>query len=142
MVKMIYEIFEEFKDAPTRADKIDVLRKNNSFALRTILQGSFDPVVKFTVAKIPDFYMPSDSPPGMGYSNLHVEIEKAYLFEENNPKVSPNLTQKRKEEILVSLLEILEAKEANIFIGMILKKQDIADLDADLVKEAFPGLIS
>jgi hypothetical protein len=78
----------------------------------------------------------------MGYNTIHQELGRVYLFSTNSPRVPENLTQKRKEEILIQILEALEAKEAEIFMNMLLKKQNVNGLTAAIVKEAFPGLLS
>ena len=40
-LKNIYEVFDEFKNVKTKQERIDVLRKNNSWALKSVLQGVF-----------------------------------------------------------------------------------------------------
>lgn len=138
--KNVYEIFDEFEQAPTRQEKINVLRKNANYVLRSVLQGTFSPNVKFSVEKVP-YYNPSDSPPGLGYTSIAQELSRAYLFEENNPRVSPALSQDRKEKILIQILEALEKREAEVFMNMLLKKQKVKGLTYNVVKEAFPDLL-
>lgn len=139
-MKNIYEVFDEFAAAHSRGDKINVLRKNDSYALRNVLVGIFHPNVHFNVSE-PVTFKPSDSPPGMGYSSIHQELDRVYLFEKNNPKANPDLTEKRKREILVQMLESLEAREAEVFLNMLLKRQPVKGLTPKIVSEAFPGLI-
>ena len=126
MMKNLYEIFDEFEKASTKQDKIDILRNNSSYAL--------------TITNIP-YYKPSDSPPGLSYSSIHQELGRTYIFEKNNPKVSPNLSDKRKEHILIQILECLEEREAQIYMNMLLKKQRVKGLTSNVVKEAFPDLL-
>ena len=97
-------------------------------------------MISFTVEKVPN-YKPSDAPPGMGYSTIHQELSRVYLFESNNPKVSSNLSAKRKEEILIQILEVLEKREAEIFMNMLMKKQKVPGLTEKIVREAFPNLL-
>jgi hypothetical protein len=139
MYKNVYEIFDEFEQAKTKKDKIDVLRRNVNYALRNVLQGTFNPNIQFIFEKIPN-YKVSDAPVGLGYSTIHQELGRVYLFEKNNPKVSPQLTQKRKEEILIQVLESLEAREAEVYANMIMKKQNVKGLDKKIAKEAFPEI--
>lgn len=139
MAKLLFEVFDEFVAAESREDKINVLRRNDSWPLKNILKGTFDPNVQFTI-KVPE-YKRSDVPDGMSYSSIHHEISRAYLFEAGNPKVPPTLSDRRKEEILIQILEVLEAREAEIFAAMIEKKNIIPGLTADLIAEAFPGLL-
>lgn len=138
--KLIYEIFDEFEKASKKEEKINILRNNSTYALREILRGTFNPNIKFTVERVP-YYKPSDAPAGMGYTSINQELGRAYLFEENNPRVDPNLSQDRKEKILTQILEALEKREAEVFMNMLLKKQKVKGLDAKIVKEAFPDLI-
>jgi hypothetical protein len=140
MKKLIYEIFEEVEERASRKDKIAVLRYNNNIALRTILQATFHPDIVFSVSAIPA-YRPSDAPIGLGYISIDQELGRLYLFERNNPKYNPALTEKRKTEILIQILEAMEHKEAKVFENMLLKKQPAKGLTYALVKEAFPGLI-
>lgn len=139
-MKNLYEVFAEFEKSPSRQDKINILKNNSSYALREVLKGTFNPNIEFTVTNIP-FYKPSDAPPGLGYSSIHQELSRAYLFEKNNPKVSRNLSDKRKEQLLIQILECLEEKEAQIYINMLLKKQRVKGLTSNIVKEAFPDLL-
>lgn len=140
MTKMIYEVFDLFEMAPTKQDKVNVLRSNASYALRSVLKGSFDPNVKFVFEKVP-YYSVSDAPVGLGYTSIAQELNRAYLFEENNPRVDPNLTQDRKEKILIQILESLEKREAEVFMNMLLKNQKVKGLNYKIVKEAFPDLL-
>lgn len=140
MMKNLYEVFAEFEKSPSRQDKINILKNNSSYALREVLKGTFNPNIEFTVTNIP-FYKPSDAPPGLGYSSIHQELSRAYLFEKNNPKVSRNLSDKRKEQLLIQILECLEEREAQIYINMLLKKQRVKGLTSNIVKEAFPDLL-
>jgi hypothetical protein len=140
MLKMIYEVFEEFENAKTTQEKIDILRKNKTYALDNVLNGTFNPNITFCFKTIPE-YKPSDAPAGLGYTSIHQELGRVYLFQENNPKVDPNLSHKRKEEILIQILESLEAKEAKIYANMLLKKQHVKGLTLSVVKQAFPDLI-
>lgn len=138
-MKNMYEIFDEFEKAASKSERIDILKRNGNYALRSILKGTFDPNVKFAIDKVP-MYKPSDSPPGLGYTSIHQELGRVYLFEANNPRTSPNLSPKRREQILIQILEALEKREAEIFMNMILKKQKVKNLSAEIVREAFPDL--
>jgi hypothetical protein len=77
----------------------------------------------------------------MSYSSIAQELSRAYLFERDNPRVAPTLSLKRKTEILIQILEVLEAKEAEVFMNMLLKKQNVKGLDYAIVKEAFSDLL-
>jgi hypothetical protein len=139
MMKAVYEIFAEFEKASTKEERVAVLRRNQNFALKSVLKGTYDPSVKFTIDSVP-LYKPSDSPIGLGYTSIHTELDRIYLFELNNPRTSINLSDKRKEQILIQMLEAMEKREAEVFMNMLLKKQKVKELNAEIVKEAFPDL--
>jgi hypothetical protein len=139
-MKNIYEIFDEFERAQTHQQKVDVLRRNGNFALRSILQGTFHPDIQFVFQEVPQ-YKPSNSPPGLSYTSIHQEMGRVYLFEKNNSRADQNLSMERRKQILTQILESLEAREAKVFMGMLFKKQDVKGLTYDLVLEAFPDLL-
>lgn len=138
-LKNIYEVLEDFRTAKTKQDRIGVLRKNNTWALKSILQAVFHPNVKFNV-KIPD-YKKIDVPPGMSYDHMTSALQRAYLFQEGNPRTPAGLTDKRKSELLIQILESLEPKEAEVFVNMMRKDLKTPYLTEALVNEAFEGLL-
>jgi hypothetical protein len=139
-IKNVYEVFDDFKSAKTKQERIEVLRKNKNFAVLSILQGAFSPNVKFTIKKVPE-YKSEDVPPGMSYNHINDALNRAYLFVEGHPRCPPGLADKRKMELLTQILESLEPKEAEVFASMIKKDLKISHLTPALIKEAFPGLL-
>ena len=139
-MKNVHEIFNEFEQRTTRHDKLAVLRFNASYALKQVLMGAFHPNVHFHFRELPE-YTKSDSPIGLGYSTIAQEINRAYLFEIGHPKAPPGLTHERRKQLLIQILEALEAKEAEIYGNMILKNLNVDGLTYDLVKEAFPDIL-
>lgn len=140
MKKNLYEIFEEFEAAPTKADKLAVLRNNNRHDLFAVLQMTYHPNIQFMIEKAPT-YKADDAPVGMGYSSIHQELSRIYLLVKDHPRASPDLTQQRREQILVQMLESLEAKEAEVLLGMVMKKLKVKGLTPSIVKEVYPGII-
>lgn len=139
-VKNIYEVLDEIAAAPTKDEKIAAIVRNDTPALRLVLRAAFHDNIKFVVDKPVD-YRKSDSPPGLAESSLHKEIWRVYLFEQGNPRVSPNLTQERKEQLLAQLLESLEAREAEVYMNMLLKNLKVDGLTKELVMEVYPGIV-
>ena len=138
--KNIYEVFNEFGYAPSKDARIGVLQSNDCWALRNVLIGAFSPNIKFTIDKIPD-WKKIDVPPGMSYNHMTDALNRAYLFQEGNPKTPPALTEKRKLELLTQILESLEPKEAEIYAAMLMKQLKVPYLTPKLVNEAFKGLL-
>lgn len=140
-IKNVYEVLDEFKKVKTKAERLEVLRKNDSYALRQILLGVFDPHIKFTVDNIPAFNR-VPMPAGMSYDHMTGALSRIYLFTQGNPRVPAGLTDKRKEEILIQILEALEEREADVFVCLLKKDLKVPYLTETLVNEAFPGLLS
>ena len=138
-LKNIYEVLNEFKKVKTKQERIEVLRKNESWALKSVLQGVFHPNVKFNV-KVPD-YKKIDVPPGMSYDHMTSALQRAYLFQVDNPRTPEGLTDKRKTELLIQILESLEPMEAEVFENMLQKDLKVPYLTQGLVNEAFQGLL-
>lgn len=138
--KNIYEVFEEFKKASNKTERIEVLRKNDSYALRNVLMGAFNKNIKFTVKEIPKFNR-DPIPPGMSYSHMTNALDRVYLFTEGNTRVPAGLAENRKMEILIQILESLEEKEADVFSAMLMKNLKVPYLTETLVNEAFQGLL-
>jgi hypothetical protein len=139
--KNIYEVFDDFRKAKTKKDRIAVLKENETFALVNVLKGTFHPGATYVIKESPNWKKEVNLPPGMGYSNMSQALDKIYLFMENHPRTPPALTEKRKIELLLQVLESLEPKEADVYMGIILKDQKVPHLTEALVNEAFPGLL-
>lgn len=139
-MKNVYEIFEEFEKLNTNEERVNYLRNNGDWTLKNILRGIFHPKVQFIFDEMPE-YKVSDDPPGLAYGTLHHEMGRIYIFVKNSPKVDPNLTQARKKEILIQMLEQLEAKEAKVLEGLLMKNLKVKGLNYELVKDAFPELL-
>ena len=138
--KNIYEVFDEFKKAKSKADRLAALKKNDSKALRDVLMGAFHPSIQFTVDKVPDFKRVK-MPAGMSYDHMSGALSRIYLFTKDNPRVPEGLTEKRKNEILIQILEALEEEEADVFISILKKDLKVPYLTPALIDEAFPGLL-
>lgn len=138
--KNIYEVLEDFKKAKTKKDRIDVLKNNDSWALRNVLIGTFHPNVEFLIKNVPEFKR-EKIPQGMSYNHMTDVLSKTYLFQKNNPKAPAALTEKRRVELLIQILESLEEQEADVFVGMLNKNLKVPHLTEALVNEAFENLL-
>jgi len=137
--KLYSEIFEEFNKSSNKTDRIAVLRKYESKNFKDFFVFLFNPNVKFDV-ELPTTYRPAIEPAGLNYTYLNLEIPKLYRFIKDHPRRSPNLTEKKKTDLLRVILESLHKDEARIMIGLLQKKIDIKFLTSNLVKEAFPNI--
>lgn len=137
--KSIYEVLDEVARAPTSEAAAAILFYNRSPELKNVLLGTFHPELKFVFSEAIEFKA-SDSPPGLGYSNLGKEMSRSYLFVENSVKAPKELTLDRKRQLLQQILESLEKREADVYMNMILKKPP-KNVSYEVVKRAFPDLL-
>ena len=136
--KLYSEIFEEFDEASSRKEKIDILRKYDHPRFREFLVYAFNEKYKFDV-EIPE-YSVSIVPAGLNDCYLHQEIPKLYRFIEGHPKRMGALDARKQRNLLIPILEGLYRDEADLLVKAIKKKLDIKFLTPSLIKEAFPGI--
>ena len=139
MNKLVSEVFDEFEKAASKNDRINVLKFNNSIALRKVLHCTFHPNIEFTVKKWPTF-KPSDDPSGLSYGSLHTEIDRVYLFINGHSRRPSTLTEQRSKEILTQMLENMTAKEAYIMLNMMSKNLKVKGLTKEVALAAYPNL--
>ena len=139
-MKNIYEVFDEFEEAKSKKDKLSVIEKNLSKTLVDVLEYTFHPAFQWKIKEMPDNYKTPDTPPGLSRCQLSTEIRKLYLFQEGHPS-SANLTDRKRNELFIQLIESLEPREAEVVIGIFKKNQGVKGLDYKFVKEAFPNLL-
>jgi len=138
--KLYSEILADFDTAPTRADKIAVLRKYDHPRLRSFLAMVYNPNIKFQV-EIPE-YRPAVEPAGLNYTYLDIEVPKLYRFIPGHPKLEGAvLDEKRKKSLLTTALESLHKDEAELLVKAITKKDlDVKYLTPRIIKEAYPDI--
>ena len=138
--KLYSEILAEFDTAPTRSDKIAVLRKNDHPRFRNFLAMVYNPDIKFEV-EIPT-YRPAIEPAGLNYTYLDIEVPKLYRFILGHPKLEGAvLDEKRKKSLLTIVLESLHKDEAELLVKAITKKDlGVKFLTSRIIKEAYSDI--
>ena len=139
-MKNIYEIFDEFEEAKNKQQRMDVIGRNLSKVLTEVLQLGFHPEPKWYFDELPESYVVKDVPAGMSYAKLSTEMRKMYMFQKGN-EVADKLTDKKREQLLVELLQNLEPREAEVIMGIFRKDFGVKGLDYKFVKEAFPAML-
>jgi intracellular sulfur oxidation DsrE/DsrF family protein len=137
--KLYTEILKEFEDAPTRKEKIEILRKNFTPRFGEFLQLAFAEDVKFDV-ELPTAYKVNVEPVGMTMTTLHIEMAKLYRFIEGHPKRIAGLSGKKQQNLFIGILESLHKDEAELLIRVVKKNLGVKFLTANLLKEAYPGI--
>jgi len=133
----IFEVFALLEKAKSKAEKVKILRENNSGALQDICRGAFD---KHIVWLLPKDDKPPYTPnrPESVPSNLLRETKKlGYLVKGG---LAPNMMQVKREAIFIGILESIHPEDALILIQAINKKAP-KGLTRASVEEAFPNLL-
>ncbi len=137
--KTFDEIFEEVGKATKKADKIAILHKNSSPAMKAILGYAYDPNVKWLLPEGAPPFKPAAN--GSDYeTRLSYEIKKLYLFVDGPTDAQKNLKQRRREELFIQMLENIDPRDTKVLIGMKDRKLPYKGLTRALVAEAFPKL--
>ena len=138
--KLYSEIFDEFEKAPTKQEKINILRREGDERFRFFLQLVFNPAIEFDIA-LPDRYRPAKEPAGLNYAYLDTQMPKMYRFIKNHPMRPAGFTTEKTTQLLLVMVESLHRDEAAIVLDVLQKKFKVKQLTHNLVKEAFPDLV-
>jgi hypothetical protein len=137
----MFQIFDDFEQASTKSEKMEVIGKNLSSTLVEVLKLTYHPNFQWLVKELPDNYkVASDNIPGFNRSQLSTELRRLYLFQQGNPDAE-RLSPRKRQELLYQLLDSVEPREAEVILGIFQKDQGVKGLDYKFVKEAFPNLL-
>jgi hypothetical protein len=133
---LISEILEQVHKAKTKADKLKILRDNDTQPMRIVIKSSFDPKVEWVLPKGNVPFKANTAPAGTEHTRLSSEAKKLYHYVKSGDSVTP---QYKKELMFIQLLEGLHESEARLIINAKDKKlhQIYKGLSKDLIKEAF-----
>ncbi len=133
---LMSEILEKVHKAKTKADKLKILKENDTAALRMVLKSSFDPKIEWIMPKGNVPYKKNEVPMGTEHTRLSSEARKLYHYVKGGDNDTP---QMRKETMFIQLLEGLHESEAELIVNAKDKKlhQVYKGLSKDLVRTAF-----
>lgn len=133
----VAEVIRLLKSAKTKNERVEILKKNDTPALRGILRMNYDVDLKLALPDGIPPYKPLNVPQGFGETTLKTSARGWYVFIKEK---SPNLKQSKRESIFISLLESLDPVEAEILVSAKDRKLDLG-LTKKAIDEVFPGLI-
>ena len=136
---LISEILRKVSNAKTKAEKIKLLQKHNSAALRQILIINFDDSVVSIMPEGDVPYTPNEAPVGTDHTRLEQEYRGFYRFVKGG---DPKLKGLKRESMFIQLLEGLSAEEAELLClikdGKLTSKYK--RITKAVVAEAFPQI--
>ena len=136
MKKSLYEVLETCSRGKTLDERVELLQKNASTSLHTLLKYAFDPSLKFLLPETNPPYKPTDF---LDQENrLYSELRRLYLFVEGG---NPNLTPFKREMLFIQLLESIDKNDAVLLCAVKDKKLPFKELTPKVIKKAFPGLL-
>ena len=139
-MKNLYEVFDDFETAKTKKEKMDVIGKNLNATLVEVLRLTYHPNYQWMVTELPNNYkIPQDVLPGITHDTLNNQLRRIYIVQKGN-ETAEKLTPKRRNELLIQMLESLEPREAEIIAGILRKDQGVEGLTYKFVKEAVPDM--
>ena len=133
---LMSEVLDKVAKAKTKAKKIELLRQYNTDALRMVLKSSFDPRIEWDLPEGDVPYTPNDAPEGTEHNMLVHEARTLYHYIKSG---NPQLTQNRRENMFIQLLEGLHQSEAEIIVAAKDKglHRKYKGLSSNVVREAF-----
>ena len=136
---LISEVLRKVSNAKTKAEKVNLLRENNSQALRSLLIWNFDESV---ISMLPEGdvpYTPNDAPVGTDHTRLEQEYKGFYRFVKGG---QDSLKSLKRESMFVQLLEGLAEEEAELLC--LIKDGNLNSkykrITKAVVTEAFPAI--
>jgi hypothetical protein len=135
---LISEVLQKVSNAKTKKEKIALLQKFNTQALRSVLIWNFDDSVASAIPAGEVPFTPNDAPKGTEHNRLIKEYRKLFRFVKGGDN---SLKQMKREQLFIQMLEGLHQEEADL-ICMVKDKslQDKYRVTKSVVEEAFPQI--
>jgi len=132
----VSEFLEKVSKLKTDKEKIEALKYNDSLVLRSVLQGAFDPNVKWL---LPEGTPPYKSNELVDQEHIFIkEVRKLPYFIEG---FYPQLNQNKREMMFVEMLESIDKNDAIMLCHLKDKKLPWKGITGYHVQEAFPDLM-
>ena len=135
---LMHEVLQKVSNAKTKKEKIKLLQEMNSNALRMLLIINFDDSVVSMLPPGAVPYTPNDAPAGTEHTMLEKEARLLHHFF----KGGSNVSQVKRENMFVQMLEGLNAGEAEALI--LAKDKKIGKrwkITKACVSEAYPSIV-
>ena len=133
---LMSEVLDKVAKAKTKKQKVELLRQHNTDVLRLVLKSSFDPRIEWELREGDVPYTPNEAPEGTEHNMLVHEARTLYHYIKGG---NPKLTQNRRENMFIQLLEGLHRDEAELVVAAKDKSlhRKYKGLSSNVVREAF-----
>ena len=136
--KHVYEVLELVEKANKKEEKINILKSNESWALKDVLRATYDDAIQFLLPGGKPPYTPSQE--GSIPSTLLKQNVQFKFFVKGGP--GEKMLPVKRERIFINVLEAVHPNDAELLVKMINKESLGKGITKKLVQEAFPGLIT
>ena len=134
----VFEVFEEYKKAGSREDRLEVLKKySDHYAFRDILRGTFDDSLEFNLPEGRPPFTPNK--PESAPTTLLKRHREFGLYVSGGQ--GDSLPAYKRENKFIQLLEGIHPEDAEYVLKMVAKKPPVRYITKKIVQEAFPNLI-
>ena len=134
--KYVHEIIKMASEAKTREEKIEILRKYESWPLKDLLRGTYDDSIVWLLPPGNPPYEPAD--PQRHPSSFVKQNQNLKYFAKGGP--GEKLIPLKRETMFIRMIESIHPDDALLVLSMVNKKA-IKGVTKKLVEEAFPNLI-
>jgi hypothetical protein len=135
---LISEVFRKVNNAKTKEEKKKILLENNTQVLRSLLIWNYDDSVVSMLPAGDVPYTPNPAPEGTDHILLENEGKKMFHF----VKGGSNITQSKREQIFLGMIENLHPDEAELLC--LVKDKNLQKkytrISKALVEETFPQI--
>ena len=135
---LMHEVLQKVSNAKTKKEKIKLLQEHNTNALRMLLIINFDDSVVSLLPPGDVPYTPNEAPEGTEHTILEKEARLLHHFF----KGGSNVSQVKREQMFVQMLEGLNSGEADALVKA--KDKKIGKrwkITKATVTEAFPQIV-
>ena len=136
MVKLVHEVLTEVGSRKKKTDRIQILKQNESWALKDIIRGSMDSTVEWNLPGGDPPYTPCED--HNAPANLLRENKQFRYFVKGGP--GDKMNAPKRENIFIGLIEGVHPLDAKLVVDMINKRVP-KGITREIVQEAFPGLL-
>jgi len=137
MILYIYEVIDKVAETKSRKEKIQILKDNESWALKDVLKGTYDDGIKWLLPEGDPPYRPAL--PENHAANLHKLHKEFRWFVDGGP--GTKLPPHKRESQFLGILEGVHPADALLLIKMKDKESLGNGITPKLVEAAFPGLL-
>lgn len=133
---LVSEMLQQVSSAKTKAQKVKLLQKWKCPALTKILVINYNPEIISLLPEGDVPYTPNEAIAGTEHLSLHIEQRKLHYYFKGG---YPSLSQLKREQLFIMLLEGLHKDDATLLVHVKDKKlQELYRITAAVVKEAYP----